>query len=96
MKEGSRKTHVFCSSKFLVSFVGFAVVVFEWCLCLSSVAGPLCFPSGNTCLEAWSIPILAAIVDIDVGLFDRLFAGLLILLNFGMQASKPVEEPSGF
>ncbi|CAE7375478.1 unnamed protein product [Symbiodinium sp. CCMP2592] len=37
--------------------------------------------------SAWSIPVLAGIIDVNVGLFDRMFAGLLVLLNFFMQGA---------
>ena len=37
--------------------------------------------------SAWSIPVLAGIIDANVGLFDRMFAGLLVLLNFFMQGA---------
>ena len=37
--------------------------------------------------SAWSIPVLAGIIDVDVGRFDRMFAGLLVLLNFFMQGA---------
>mmetsp|Transcript_1554 Transcript_1554/g.3660 ORF Transcript_1554/g.3660 Transcript_1554/m.3660 type:complete len:710 (+) Transcript_1554:34-2163(+) len=37
--------------------------------------------------SAWSIPVLAGIIDVNVGPFDRMFAGLLVLLNFFMQGA---------
>ena len=36
--------------------------------------------------SAWSIPVVAGLAE-DVGWFDKLFAGMLIILNLGMQAA---------